>query len=92
MAIHINPAHRGRFARDVGKKPGEPITGADIKKGLNSSSAAERKRANFAKVARTWKHGTKKKSRAENMYGGHEAKSFAAKKSPSPALPKRKSA
>lgn len=86
MAIHINPAHKGRFARDVGKKPGTPITGADIKKGLNSSNPAERKRANFAKVARTWHHGKKKKP----MHSGKSETNFAAKKSPSPALPKRK--
>jgi len=89
MAIHINPAHRGRFARAVGKKPGTPISAADIRKGLNSSSAAERKEANFAKVARTWKHGGKKK---KPMHSGKSQTNFAAKKSPSPALPKRKSA
>jgi hypothetical protein len=89
MAIHINPAHKGKFARAVGKKPGTPITGADIRKGLNSSSATERKEANFAKVARTWKHGGKKK---KPMHSGKSETNFAAKKSPSPALPKRKSA
>lgn len=48
--------------------------------------------ANFATVERSWTHGGKKKSRAEKMYGGKEIKSFAAKKAPSTALPKRKSA
>jgi hypothetical protein len=88
MAIHINPAHKGKFARAVGKKPGTPISGSDIRKGLNSSSGTERKEANFAKVARTWNHGKKKKP----MYSGKSETNFAAKKSPSPALPKRKSA
>lgn len=69
--IEINPAHKGRFARDVGKKPGAPITGKDIQKGLSSKSAAERKRANFAKVARTWKHTGRGKAegREERLYG-----------------------
>ena len=73
MAIHINPAHKGRFARDVGKKPGEKITSSDIEKGLHSKNPAERKRANFARNARKWHHGGKKSestSRADRMYGG----------------------
>lgn len=60
-AIHINPDHRGEFARDVGKKPGEPITGADVMKGLDSSSPAERKRANFARMAKRHFKALKKK-------------------------------
>jgi len=80
--IHIKPSHRGKFARAVGKKPGEPITTADIKKGENSSSATERKEANFAKVARTWKHGEKKNTRAKRMYEkGTNTKSFHVKRS-----------
>lgn len=69
MAIEINPSHKGRFARDVGKKPGTPITSADIQKGLHSKSAAERKRANFARNARTWNKGKKAAGRADRLYG-----------------------
>lgn len=69
--IHINPAHKGRFARDVGKKPGEKITGADIEKGLHSKDPAERKRANFARNAKKWNKGGSRKSegRADRLYG-----------------------
>lgn len=71
MAIDINPAHKGRFARDVGKKPGAKITAADIKKGKASGSPAERKRATFADNARKWNKGGggKTSSRADRMYG-----------------------
>lgn len=72
MAIDIKPSHKGRFARDVGKKPGTPITSKDIQKGLHSSSPAERKRANFARNARKWHHGSGPKrasDRASRMYG-----------------------
>lgn len=82
MALHgisIKPSHEGRFARDVGKKPGTPISGADIAKGLASKDPAERKRANFARNARKWKHGGKKArgdgEHARRMYGqGSKAK------------------
>lgn len=75
MALHgieIKKSHKGRFARDVGKKPGEHITESDIEKGLHSKDPAERKRANFARNARKWKHKGKKKGdgeRAEKLYG-----------------------
>jgi phage gp16-like protein len=70
--IHIKPSHKGRFARDVGKKPGAKITAADIAKGKASGSAAERKRAVFAQNARKWNHakGPRRASdRASRMYG-----------------------
>lgn len=71
-AIEINPAHKGRFARDVGKKPGAKITGADIKKGLDSRNPAERKRANFARNSRQWAKGKgAAEGRADRMYGGN---------------------
>lgn len=54
--IHIDPAHKGEFRREVGAKSGKKLTEKQIDKGLNSKSPAERKRANFAKVARTWNH------------------------------------
>ena len=53
--IHINPAHKGEFARDVGKKPGTPITAADIAKG-KAEGGAEEKRAVFAENAKGWNH------------------------------------
>lgn len=67
--IHIKASHKGRFARDVGKKPGQPITGKDIAKGKASSNPAERKRATFAANARKWHHGKPKKSTSEKLYG-----------------------
>jgi hypothetical protein len=51
-AIHINPKHEGYFHKDLGKKKDAPITAADVMKGLHSGSAAERKRANFARMAK----------------------------------------
>jgi hypothetical protein len=73
MTIHINPAHKGRFHRDVGKAPGEKITSADIEKGKHSENPAERKRATFAANARKWhhgrKHGEKDGRRAHKLYG-----------------------
>lgn len=70
MAIEIKPSHKGRFHRDVGKKPGQKITSADIEKGLHSKDPAERRRANFARNARKWKHGKARKSTADRLYGG----------------------
>jgi hypothetical protein len=72
MAIDIKPSHKGRFHRDVGKKPGAKITEADIQKGKHSSNPAERKRATFAENARGWAKGKKSasKSRADKLYGG----------------------
>lgn len=71
MAIDIKPSHKGRFHRDVGKKPGQKITESDIQKGKHSKNPAERKRATFAENARHWHHAKKSesKSRAERMYG-----------------------
>lgn len=72
--IHINPKNKGKFARAVGKKPGTPITSKDISKGLNSSNPKEREEANFARNARKWKHGKRRKSKAESLYGKKEQK------------------
>ena len=78
MSIHIKPSHKGLFHKDVGKAPGAPITGADIRKGLASSSPAERKRANFARNAKKWNHSGKaharsSSDRAGKLYGKKEA-------------------
>jgi hypothetical protein len=75
--IHINPAHKGRFHRDVGKSPGEKITSSDIEKGKHSDNPAERKRATFAANARKWHHGKSHRDkdvhRAKHLYGKKEA-------------------
>ena len=47
--------HAGGFHKWLGKKEGEPITSADIKKGLAAGGHAA-KMAQFAKNARTWNH------------------------------------
>lgn len=73
--INLNPAHKGRFARDVGKKPGAKITAADIAKGKASSNPAERKRATFAGNARKWNHGGGRATgRADRLYGNAKVK------------------
>jgi hypothetical protein len=51
--IKIKKANRGKFTKYCGGK----VTSKCIKKGLNSKSAAVRKRANFARNARKWKKG-----------------------------------
>jgi len=58
MAINIKPSHEGRFHRDVGKSVDQPITEADIQQGLHSEDPAVRRRANFARNARKWHHGS----------------------------------
>lgn len=51
-AIHINPAHKGRFTKKVtGSKNGK-LTDKSVEKGLHSKSGLERKEANFARMAR----------------------------------------
>lgn len=64
---------KGAFHRWLGKKEGEPITDADIQKGLRAGGHAA-KMANFAKSARAGKFKHKKARRtdsehAERMYG-----------------------
>ena len=75
-APHIKPSHEGRFHAWLGKKAGEPITDADIERGLKAGGHAAQM-ANFAKNARHFRHGkgkTKKPERrgepgrAERMY------------------------
>jgi hypothetical protein len=50
--MKLNPAHEGLFHEDVGKSPKAPITAADVMKGLHAKDPAERKRANFARMAK----------------------------------------
>ena len=52
MAIHINPAHKGKFTRAAG---GKGKIGSKIKSVLKSGSRASgtlKKEANFARMAR----------------------------------------
>lgn len=52
MNLHLKG---GAFHRWLGKSADQPITDADIQKGLNAGGHAA-KMANFAKNARKWKH------------------------------------
>lgn len=76
-APHLNPKHKGAFHRWLGKKEGEPITEADIQRGLKAGGHAAQM-ANFAKQARGWDHGKKKAERKEGregrMYKGKKTK------------------
>lgn len=50
--IHIKKKNRGKFTSYCGGK----VTNACIQRGLHSSNPTTRKRANFARNARGWKH------------------------------------
>lgn len=50
--IHIKKKNRGKFTSYCGGK----VTNACIQRGLHSSNPTTRKRANFARNARKWKH------------------------------------
>lgn len=52
----IGPIKEGGFHEWLGKSKDDPITEADIKKGLASDDPHVRKMANFAKNARKWHH------------------------------------
>lgn len=61
--IHIQKSHVGLMAKDLGKKPGAPMTVSDIGKELRSGDPAKRSRGNFARMAaRGWKPLKKKAS------------------------------
>jgi hypothetical protein len=69
----IGTIKHGAFHKFLGKKEGAPITGSDIKKGLAAGGHAA-KMANFARNAKKWHHGGKKKrdrdgEHGEKMYG-----------------------
>ena len=51
----IGDVEEGGFHKWLGKDPDEPITDADIEKGLAAGGHAA-KMANFAKNARKWHH------------------------------------
>jgi hypothetical protein len=50
--IHVS---KGKFHRWLGKKPGSPITAADIAKGKASGDPHVVKMANFAANAKKWR-------------------------------------
>ena len=52
--IHIKPSHAGRLHEDLGVPSGEKIPAAKLDKALHSADPAERKRAVFAKNAKSW--------------------------------------
>ena len=52
----IDNIHKGAFHAWLGKSEEEPITDADIEKGLSSGDEHVKKMAEFAKNARAWKH------------------------------------
>jgi hypothetical protein len=64
----IGKIQHGAFHRWLGKKEGEPITGADIEKGLKAGGHAA-KMAAFAKAAKKFKH-KGKRDHAHKLYGG----------------------
>lgn len=88
----IGPIKKGAFHRWLGKKPGEPITDADIAKG-EAAGGHPAKMANFAKAARGFKHKKAKpapKDHAARMYGkdSKSKKDTGSKALPSKRLPK----
>ncbi len=54
--IAIKKSHRGLLHEDLGVKPGEPIPLSRLMGALHSKNPAVRKRANFARNARSWNH------------------------------------
>ncbi len=63
--IYIKPSKRGSFTKYASRKgmvdDEGKITGEAIEEGLNSKNPAIRKKANFARNARKWSKGRKKK-------------------------------
>jgi hypothetical protein len=56
MAIKINPAHKGMLHKDLGIPQSQPIPLSSLAKAENSKNPAVRKRAVFAKNARSFRH------------------------------------
>ncbi len=54
--IHIKPENKGKLHEKLGVPSGERIPASKLEAAKHSSSAAERKEANFAANARKWKH------------------------------------
>jgi hypothetical protein len=66
--IHIKPSHKGLFTKKMTGSESGKLTGADVQKGLHSSSPATRKQANFARMAR---RGFKKLAKAQGGLVAH---------------------
>ena len=54
MAIKIKPSHKGLLHRDTGTPQGQKIPAGKLAEALDSASPAVRKRAQFAKNAKSW--------------------------------------
>lgn len=65
----IGPIHKGAFHRWLNKRPGEPITAADIQRGLKAGGHAA-KMAAFAKAAKGFHHPKRsRQQQAHALYG-----------------------
>lgn len=60
--IHINPANRDKLRKTLGAKPGRKLSRTALERAKRSPNPLTRKRANFALVARSFKHGGKRKA------------------------------
>ena len=56
MAIHIDPAHKGRLHSKLGVAEGKPIPAKKLAKAEHSANPALKKEAVFAENAKKWKH------------------------------------
>lgn len=54
MSIHIKKSRRGLLHKKLGVPQGKPIPPGKLREALESSSASERKEANFARNAKKW--------------------------------------
>lgn len=54
MHLHLK---KGALHKALGVPQGKPIPAGKLEKASHSKSGLMRKRANFAKVAKTWHHG-----------------------------------
>ena len=54
MAIHIKASHKGLLHKNLGVAKGKKISSAKIEKATHSKNPAVKKRAVFAKNARSW--------------------------------------
>lgn len=52
MAIHIKPSHKGLLHKDLGIPEGQPIPASALMQAMHSKNPGERKRANFARMAK----------------------------------------
>ncbi len=55
-SIRIKPSHRGLLHKDLGVPQSQPIPASKLQQALESANPAVRKRANFARNAKKFKH------------------------------------